>query len=180
MKKKFFVVLGCILICVCVYGLFQYRVLTWLIFLILGVYFLSKARTSSNDVINGEYEKEVAVLPKKTQSISEVEKSFTFPIVGVTFKNDDGSDRQKLLRKIYFKDSPFDAEQNVFLERYLWNNKPAYYVKVNDYIVGNISADFVWYFEENSNRPYKIESINVFGGGNKNYGAEIHGIYLDV
>lgn len=106
-------------------------------------------------------------------------KSFAFPVVGVTFKNDDGSDRQKLLRKLYFQDPPFDGSNVVSLEKYVWKNSPAYCVKVNDSIVGNIEADYVWYFEKNSDRPCDIE-ISVYGGtAGKNYGAEIKGIYKD-
>ena len=119
------------------------------------------------------------VVPSPADPKTSKGKSFSFPVVGVTFKNDDGSDRQKLLRKLYFQDPPFDGSNVVSLEKYVWKNSPAYYVKVNDSIVGNIEADYVWYFEKNSDRPCDIE-ISVYGGtAGKNYGAEIKGIYKD-
>ncbi|MBD5498051.1 MAG: hypothetical protein HDR11_09865 [Lachnospiraceae bacterium] len=235
MKRRIFIVLGIISILICLFGLYKYHALGWLVFLVLGIYFLypkssasctdntlkiedtvlsessnlSIASTDETLETNNTIEntsssesfkpsvttdkasetkdtikdtlKSTAVSETKAKKHTELEKSFTFPIVGVTFSNEDGTKRQTILKKIYFKDAPFDIEQNVTLERYLWKNEPAYYVKVNNIIVGNISADFVWYFEKISSRKYEVAYINVYGGGRgKNWGAEIHGIFLDV
>ncbi len=180
MKRRISIVFGIFFVLLCVFGLFQYHAPGWLVFLVIGAYLIypSKPKNEKTAPIISESTNTVT---KKDKDASDLDKSFTFPIVGVTFKNDDGTERQKLLRKIFFKDAPFDIEQNVILERYLWKDSPAYYVKVNDYVVGNIASDLVWYFEENSDRPYIIEYIKVYGGGNGiNYGAEIHGVYLDV
>lgn len=256
LKRRIFIVLGMISILICLFGLYKYHASGWLIFLVLGIYFLypkssasctdntlkiedtvlsessnpsiastdealetndtiedtsayesfkpsvttdkvSEAKNTIEDTLSSESSKPYVASNKiseiedtfKNTTISETkakkhtepEKSFTFPIVGVTFSNEDGTKRQTILKKIYFKDAPFDTEQNVTLERYLWKNEPAYYVKVNNIIVGNISADFVWYFEKIASRKYEVAYINVYGGGRgKNWGAEIHGIFLDV
>lgn len=228
MKKRITIILGIFSILVCIYGLFRYRVMSWLLFLALGLYLIYSTRPKkektdpvpdpplfSNDssktdpepvkektdpvpdlssFSNDSSKTDSEPVKGKTDPVSdppsfsnsssrtdsEPEKGFNFPIVGVTFKNDDGTDRQKLLRKILFKDPPFNTDQHVYLERYIWKGEPAYYIKVNDYIVGNIEAALVWYFEKNADRPYKIENIEVYGGGNgKKFGAEIHGVYLD-
>ena len=183
MKKSTSIFWGIMFVLGGIVGIVQVSVLSGIICLIIGILLLCPFKheeKSDSDHLTPHKQEE-----KSTDNLqhhnSNLEKSFTFPIVGVTFKNDDGTERQWLLRKIYFKDPPFKDEQNVILERYLWNDSPAYHIKVNGYIVGYISSDMVWYFEENSNRPYKIEYIKVYGGGNdKKYGAEIHGIYLDV
>ena len=102
------------------------------------------------------------------------------PVAGVTFKNNDGSDRQLYLRKIKFFDPPFDSQQVVSLEKYFWENEAAYFIKVNDLIVGNVPKEFVFHLERNANREYKIEYFKVTGGGNgKNYGGELRVVYLD-
>lgn len=161
-------------------GLVQYGFLNFALCVITGVILIAVGKSKRAEEKESAQNPSIKVLSSSTYQPGH-EKSFTFPIVGVTFKNDDCSDRQHLLRKIYFKDAPFNNEQNVVLERYLWKDEPAYYVKVNDYIVGNIGADDVWYFEKNTEREYKIDYIEVYGGGKgKNYGAKIHGTFLDT
>lgn len=155
-------------------GLVQYGFLNFILCMIAGVILIAVGKSKRS-----EQSSSTEAVSTEGNS-SGHEKGFTFPVVGVTFKNDDGSDRQYLLRKLYFKDAPFDVSQDVTLERYLWKGDPAYYVKVNGHIIGNIGADFVWYFEKNANREYKIDNIEVYGGNDKNYGAEIHGTYLDI
>lgn len=172
MKRRISIVFGAFFILLCVFGLLRYHAAGWLVFLVIGVYLLLPQKFKQPVTPSA---------PVSNDSPDNCDKGFLFPIVGVTFCNEDGEERQQILRKIYFKDTPFDVAQNVTLERYLWKEKPAYYVKVNNIVVGNIGADFVWYFEKNSNRPYRIDYIKVYGGeDNKNYGAEIHGTYLDV
>lgn len=157
-------------------GLVQYGFGNFLICLAIGIFLIYNGKLKCSETW-----RDIQKQPSQNISKSERDKGFCFPVVGVTFKNEDGSERQQLLRKIYFKDKPFDLEQNIVLERYLWKGDPAYYVKVNGYIVGNIGADFVWYFEKNADREYRIDYIKVYGGGkDKNFGAEIHGIYLDI
>ena len=176
MKKKIFVFLGIVSIGICVYGLFRYRVASWFLFLFLGLYliFYDKIKalffTSASPEMNEETPKPV----------STVHKSYNgFRVAGVTFSNDDGTERQYLLKKLYFRDSPFGGDLSVELERYFWEEKPAYYVKVNGYTVGNVEAGVVHYFEENIGRPLKNE-IKVYFGSNGIYSAEISGKFLDV
>lgn len=176
MKKKIFVLLGFISIAVCVYGLFRYRVASWLLFLLLGLYliFRDKIKPLLQSPPSPVENKEV---PKPASTISKTYNGFR--VAGVTFPNEDGSERQYLLKKLYFHDKPFDGDLSVELERYLWEEKPAYYVKVNGYTVGSVEASVVYYFEKNSGRPLKNE-INVHFGKNGIYGAEISGKFLDV
>lgn len=174
MKKKLFVLLGCVSIIVCAYGLFRYRVASWLLFLLFGLFliFYDKIKSLLWSSPSPEEKKEDPQ-PTPTKSFS------AFPVVGVTFSNEDGTERQRLLKKIYFRDKPFDSELFVSLERYLWEEKAAYYVKVNGYIVGNVEAGVVWFFEKNCERPLEMW-IETHYGRNGMYSAEVSGRFLDV
>lgn len=174
MKKKIFILLGCVSIVVCVYGLFRYRVASWLLFLLLGLYliFYDKIKPLLSSSPVPEEKKEI---PKPAPI-----KGFRgFGVVGVTFSNEDGTKRQHLLKKLYFHDKPFDGNLVVELERYFWEEKPAYYVKINGFIIGNIEAEMVYYFEEHGKRPCEMW-IEVSYGKKGIYGAEINGKFLDV
>lgn len=108
---------------------------------------------------------------------SEVKPAFEFlsvKVAGVTFKNGRRS-RQTILRKIHFKDEPFDKEtMELTLQREEWEGKPAFGVYVNGDQIGNIPAEYVSYVNDNFSRLDGIVNIEVYGGGEgRNYGAEI-------
>ena len=110
-------------------------------------------------------------------------KSNSFSVAGVTFSNESGKirSRQTILRRILFNDPPFDCDHVVTLEKYTFENEPAFYVKVNDYIIGNVPKEFVPYVYYNFDRPYKIVDFQVYGGQNgKKFGASLKMVYLDV
>lgn len=56
----------------------------------------------------------------------------------MTYKNDDGTDRQKLLEQIYLKKPPFDKKSEIGLTEYSYNGEPAVAVTVNGQCVGNL------------------------------------------
>ena len=117
------------------------------------------------------------------QSQPQRTKTITFDVAGVTFNNESGRlrSRQTILKKISFCDPPFDSGYAARLERYLYNDEPAYYVYVNDYIVGNVPKGFIPYLEKNAGRPYIVEYFKVHGGGKKKYyGAEMRIKYTDI
>ena len=119
---------------------------------------------------------------KKTEAVapapsSEAKPAFEFlsvKVAGVTFKNGRKS-RQTILRKIHFKDEPFDkGTMELTLQREEWEGKPAFGVYVNDDQIGNIPAEYVSYVNDNFSRLDGIVNIEVYGGGEgRNYGAEI-------
>lgn len=76
--------------------------------------------------------------------------NYTYKIVGVTFENDNGTDRQQLLKKIYnravkeLKADPWlDVDYNVSFRSYEFDGSPALAVLVDGYEIGNIAADSV-------------------------------------
>lgn len=119
---------------------------------------------------------------KKTEAVapapaSEAKPAFEFlsvKVAGVTFKNGRKS-RQTILRKIHFKDEPFDkGTMELTLQREEWEGKPAFGVYVNGDQIGNIPAEYVSYVNDNLSRLDGIVNIEVYGGGEgRNYGAEI-------
>lgn len=108
---------------------------------------------------------------------SEAKPAFEFlsvKVAGVTFKNGRKS-RQTILRKIHFKDEPFDkGTMELTLQREEWEGKPAFGVYVNGDQIGDIPAEYVSYVNDNFSRLDGIVNIEVYGGGEgRNYGAEI-------
>ena len=108
---------------------------------------------------------------------SETKPTFEFlsvKVAGVTFKNGRKS-RQTILRKIHFKDEPFDnGTMELTLQREEWEGKPAFGVYVNGDQIGNIPAEHTDYVNDNFSRLDGIVNIEVYGGGDgQNYGAEI-------
>lgn len=108
---------------------------------------------------------------------SEAKPAFEFlsvKVAGVTFKNGRKS-RQTILRKIHFKDEPFNkGTMELTLQREEWEGKPAFGVYVNGDQIGNIPAEYVSYVNDNFSRLDGIVNIEVYGGGEgRNYGAEI-------
>lgn len=95
-------------------------------------------------------------------------------VAGVTFKNGRKS-RQTILRKIYFKDEPFDkGDMELSVQRGEWEGKPAFGVFVNGEQIGSIPAEHVPFLEEHFASLDGITNIEVYGGGEgRNYGAEI-------
>lgn len=108
---------------------------------------------------------------------SEAKPAFEFlsvKVAGVTFKNGRKS-RQTNLRKIHFKDEPFNkGTMELTLQREEWEGKPAFGVYVNGDQIGNIPAEYVSYVNDNFSRLDGIVNMEVYGGGEgRNYGAEI-------
>ena len=108
---------------------------------------------------------------------SEAKPAFEFlsvKVAGVTFKNGRKS-RQTILRKIHFKDEPFNkGTMELTLQREEWEGKPAFGVYVNGDQIGNIPAEYVSYVNDNFSHLDGIVNMEVYGGGEgRNYGAEI-------
>lgn len=62
-------------------------------------------------------------------------RSFSLKVSGVTFKNEDGTDRQKLISKLH-------PGEELKLLPYIYENRDAVYVKtLNDEILGNIPSE---------------------------------------
>lgn len=117
-----------------------------------------------------------------TSYSSEKEYGYEFvniTLAGVTFQNDDGTDRQFLLRRLHFHDTPFDNDIEISVKECSFNNEIAFSVLANDLQLGFIPKSQVNYINENFNRIVEVTKIKVYGGGHDkdgntiSYGASI-------
>lgn len=156
-------------------GLAQYGVLVGFICFSIGILLIIPFKTKS------EHQEENPSC--ENISFYRDTKSISFSVAGVTFSNESGKlrSRQTLLRRILFCDPPFDCDHVITLEKYFYEGDPAYYVKVNDYIIGNIPKEFVPHVDANADRPYKIDDFQVYGGQDgKKFGASLKIVFLDI
>lgn len=106
------------------------------------------------------------------------ERYKTIKVVGVTFANDDGTNRQRLLKKLYFKDPPFDSYVDISFEEYDYQGETAFAVLANGYMIGNVGRNDIPFFEEFIYNHY-VEDFEVSVGGmsegkeNIRYGCKI-------
>lgn len=124
---------------------------------------------------------------KKAVSVSTIEQLedeyifLSFKVAGVTYKNGRKT-RQAILRAFKWDD---EVIYSIDFEQYEYDGRPAFYVKLNDKIVGNIPSDTSETFIEYEQK-YKRDKVTAeVYGGNKlddgsrsNYGCEVYIRYL--
>ena len=103
-------------------------------------------------------------------------ETLEFKVVGVTFKNADGGDRQTVLRKLQHGDAPFNSDEGVeiTIERGEYDGKPAFSVFAEGRQCGNIGKDDIPFFVERWSDFIGVESADVYGGGSDDEGNLIH------
>ena len=82
-------------------------------------------------------------------------------VAGVTFKNDDGTSRQKILRDIYNRKKPFDKKLDVSFEEFEHEGNPAYYVMVNGFCIGVVEKSMSAFITANRSRLLCISDFRV-------------------
>lgn len=98
---------------------------------------------------------------------------YEYKIVGVTFANDDGTNRQELLRKIKSKEAPFKGYINYSLREYSYEGKTAVAVLANGIMIGNVPKENAENIAEHMKYIDKV-FVRVFGGEDgKKYGAVV-------
>lgn len=133
---------------------------------------------SSNRAVTAS-PKEIEIKPQESTEPREEYEFYKFKVAGVTFKNDDKTDRQRILRAIRFKDEPYNKEIELGLQEQEFNGEVAYGVYVNDKQIGYVPKEKVGYIKERFNNIEGITHISVYGGGRAesgepiSYGAEI-------
>ena len=80
-------------------------------------------------------------------------------IVGVTFENEDGENRQDILGRM-------SGDEEIEIEKYTYKGKPAAYVKWGNKILGNLSAELAEDLARKyPNARYTAEILEISGGG---------------
>ena len=70
------------------------------------------------------------------RATSSIATARTFPVAGVTFKNDDGSSRQDILRELC--EGVEKGEADCWFEPFLYKGEMALHVKIGSDCVGNV------------------------------------------
>ena len=86
-------------------------------------------------------------------------RRLAFPVAGVTFDNEDGSSRQRILRQLCEGDAVGVAE--VWFDDYLYEGRPAIHVMTPSGCVGNI-------------RSQDVETVSSY------FGKQVDKIYLEM
>lgn len=111
-------------------------------------------------------------------------RTFDFAVAGVTFKNDDGMSRQKILKEI----DEEDGSPLVELEEYEFKNERAVAVYLDGEMIGNIARDDLQMFFDYE-RKYQRDWIDceIYGGDidedtgrKKNYGCRVTIQYIET
>lgn len=92
---------------------------------------------------------------------------------GVTYQNDDGTDRQFLLRRLHFRDTPFDESIELSVKECRFNDEIAFSVLANNLQIGFIPKSQVNYVSDNFNRIVEVTKVKVYGGGHDKQGNVI-------
>ena len=90
---------------------------------------------------------------------SRVLNTIRTKVVGVTFNNEDGENRQDILSKM-------SGSEDITVEKYTYNGEPAAYVKWGDKVIGNLSAELAGDLARKYPKArYTAEILEISGGG---------------
>lgn len=128
-------------------------------------------------------EPQPVIVPQVTASVSNRnEHVLSFAVAGVTFKNDDGRSRQKILQEADEDSLSYYAE----LEEYNFKSEKAVGVLINGEMIGNIPRDTLdQYFRYEEQYEQVDIDADIYGGedddsgSKKNYGCKIRITYVE-
>ena len=86
-------------------------------------------------------------------------------VVGVTFNNEDGENRQDILSRM-------SGSEDITVEKYTYNGEPAAYVKWGDKVIGNLSAELARNLERSTRKPATPQKYWRFLGGGTDVWAQ--------
>lgn len=93
---------------------------------------------------------------------SRIAETIRTKIVGVTFENEDGENRQDILSRM-------TGDEDITVEKYTYNGEPAAYVKWGNKVLGNLSAELAKDLAmKYPNARYAAEILEISGGGGTN------------
>ena len=95
-------------------------------------------------------------------------------LAGASFRNEDGTSRQTYLRKIRFRDPPFNETLNVSITEDEYEGEPALPVLVNGCKVGFVPRKQVGELLNAWDRIDAITAFDVIGGGLDDNGERMH------
>ena len=87
-------------------------------------------------------------------------------VVGVTFNNEDGENRQDILSRM-------SGSEDITVEKYTYNGEPAAYVKWGDKVIGNLSAELARDLARKYPKARYTAEILEISGGVHTFGCNI-------
>ncbi len=130
---------------------------------IAAVCFLA-ARRKGHEAEGKQKEQTRTVTPVSSGKVVDTIRT---KIVGVTFENEDGENRQDILGRM-------SGNEEIGIEKYTYNGKPAAYVKWGNKILGNLSAELAEDLARKyPNARYTAEILEISGGGVQTFGCNI-------
>lgn len=135
---------------------------------IAAVCFLLARRTEKGEIEQQAVQTGTTAAPVSGGRIAETIRT---KVVGVTFQNDNGENRQDIL-------SSMTGDEEIEIEKTIYNGEPAAYVKWDNKILGYLSAELVKDLAAKyPNANYTAEILEISGGGLQTYGCNIE---LDI
>lgn len=115
----------------------------------------------------GQGQQETPAAAKAPARAGKIAETIRTKIVGVTFDNEDGENRQDILSRM-------DGSEEITVEKYTYNGEPAAYVKWGNKILGNLSAELAKDLARKYPKArYAAEILDISGGGYHRQGAVI-------
>lgn len=106
-----------------------------------------------------------------TSANERIAETIRTKLVGVTYNNEDGENRQDIL-------SNMTGDEEVEVEKYIFNGEPAAYVKCGNKVLGNLAAELAKDLAEKyPDARYTAEILEISGGGVHTFGCNVE---LDV
>lgn len=103
-------------------------------------------------------ERKAAAPKPAAASGSRIAETIRTKIVGVTFENEDGENRQDILSRM-------TGDEDITVEKYIYNGEPAAYVKWGNKVLGNLSAELARDLATKyPNARYAAEILEISGG----------------
>lgn len=107
----------------------------------------------------GQGQQETQAPAKAPARAGKIAETIRTKIVGVTFDNEDGENRQDILSRM-------DGSEEITVEKYTYNGEPAAYVKWGNKILGNLSAELAKDLARKYPKArYAAEILDISGGG---------------
>lgn len=107
----------------------------------------------------GQGQQETPAPAKAPARAGKIAETIRTKIVGVTFDNEDGENRQDILSRM-------DGSEEITVEKYTYNGEPAAYVKWGNKILGNLSAELAKDLARKYPKArYAAEILDISGGG---------------
>lgn len=131
--------------------------------------------------VKNDFDMEVSKLLQKINALKTAlllhgkYEYYTCHVAGTTFKNDDGSSRQELLKKIRYRGAPYQSDPDIRLEKVQYDGEDAIAVYANENQIGWIPKVELFLILPRFDRYKDVDQFSMIGGGSggKKYGIDI-------